>query len=344
MFYRDILKDAFPIWLLLGICLSFVTGGTANAQEIKVPYIKDTEKTLRLAHGLTPGSPYDMGASRFAELVEMYTRGQIKVKIFPSAQLGKEQDTAKDVQLGTLDMTLVAINNASMWYKPLDVFIMPFIFRNREHANAVISGPVGKELFENYRNASGNRILSVFEWGDRAIFNSKRSINHPDDMKGIKIRVPKNAVMVDTYNAFGAIATAIDWGELYSALQQGLADGLEGPPQGMLDMKFNDFLNYYSYINVYYGTAVIIINDKLINGLSPGNKAAIIRAGEEAGTYQRWVSTVSHVNGLSKMRELGVEVNVVENRQAFIDRVEPLWAKYRGIIGESWFDRVQGAK
>ena len=112
----------------------------------------------------------------------------------------------------------------------------------------------------------------------------------------------------------------------------------------MLDMKFNDFLNYYSYINVYYGTAVIIINDKLFNGLSPENQAAILRAGEEAGTYQRWVSTVSHLNGLSKMREIGVEVNVVEDRQAFIDRVEPLWAKYRDVIGEEWFERVLSAK
>ena len=298
MFHRNHRKQALAIWFFLGIFLGFVTTGSTNAQEIKVPYIKDTLKTLRLAHGLPPGSPYDMGTTRFAELVEMYSRGAIKVKVFPSAQLGKEQDTAKDVQLGTLDMTLVAINNSSMWYKPLDIFIMPFIFRNREHANAVIGGPVGKELFENYRKASGNRILSIFEWGDRAIFNNKRSINHPDDLKGIKIRVPKNAVMVDTYNAFGAIATAIDWGELYSALQQGLADGLEGPPQGMLDMKFNDFLKYYSYINVYYGTAVVIINDKLLNGLSAENKAAVIRAGDEAGTYQRWISTVSHLKGL----------------------------------------------
>ena len=321
-----------------------LVSSTAFAQEIRVPYIKDTVKTLRLAHGLPAGSPYDKGAHRFAELVEMYTRGAVKVKIFPSAQLGKEQDTAKDVQLGTLDTTLVAIKNSSMWYKPLDIFIMPFIFRDREHANAVIEGPVGKELFENYRKASGNRILSIFEWGDRAIFNNKRPVNHPDDMKGIKIRVPKNAVMVDTYNAFGATATAIDWGELYSALQQGLADGLEGPPQGMIDMKFTDFLKYYSYINVYYGTAVIIINDKLLQGLSPESQAGIIRAGQEAGTYQRWISTVSHLNGLSKMKELGVKVNVVKDRQAFIDRVKPLWAKYRKIVGDEWFDKVQNAK
>ncbi len=339
MLKRALLKVVASFVLIGGIVAS-----TAFAQEIRVPYIKDTEKTLRLAHGLTLGSPYDKGAHRFAELVEMYTRGAIKVKIFPSAQLGKEQDTAKDVQLGILDMTLVAINNSSMWYKPLDIFIMPFIFRNRVHANAVIEGPVGKELFENNRKASGNRILSVFEWGDRAIFNNKRAINHPDDMKGIKIRVPKNAVMVDTYNAFGATATAIDWGELYSALQQGLADGLEGPPQGMLDMKFNDFLKFYSYINVYYGTAVIIMNDKILQSLSPENQAGIIRAGQEAGTYQRWISTVSHLNGLAKMKELGVKVNVVKDRQAFIDRVKPVWAKYRKIVGAEWFDKVQNAK
>jgi len=341
---RSTVKQTLATWSFFGLCLGLLLSVNVRAEEIKVPYIKDTIKTLKLAHGLPPGSSYDLGAQRFAELVEMYTRGEVKVKVFASGQLGKEQDTAKDVQLGVLDMTLVAINNASIWYKPLDIFIMPFIFQDREHANAVISGPVGKELFENYRKASKNRILSIFEWGDRAIFNNKRAVNHPDDMKGIKIRVPKNAVMVDTYNAFGATATAIDWGELYSALQQGLADGLEGPPQGMLDMKFNDFLDYYSYINVYYGTAVIIINDRLISGMSAENQAAIKRAGEEAGTYQRWISTVSHLKGLSKMAELGVKVNVVSDRQAFIDRVKPIWKKYRGEIGDEWFDRVESAK
>ena len=330
--------------LTAGLFAGFVSATAAQAQEINVPYIKETTTTLRLAHGLPPGSAYDMGAQRFAELVNMYTRGEVEVKVFPSSQLGKEQDTARDVQLGVLDMTLVAINNASMWYKPLDVFIMPFIFRDREHANAVINGPVGKDLFEKYTAASGNRILSIFEWGDRAIFNSKRAINHPDDLKGIKIRVPKNAVMVDTYNAFGATATAIDWGELYNALQQGLADGLEGPPQGMLDMKFNDFLNYYSYINVYYGTAVIIINDDLLNGMSEENRAAIVRAGEEAGVYQRWLSTVSHLKGLAKMQDLGVNVNIVKDRQSFIDRVQPVWTEYREVIGDDVFDAVLSAK
>ncbi|MFC6672647.1 TRAP transporter substrate-binding protein [Marinobacterium aestuariivivens] len=328
---------------ILGVSIAFSFNAKATS-EVNVPYVKETVKTLKLAHGLPTGSPYDKGAERFSELVEIYSRGEVKVQIYPGGQLGNEVDVAKDVQLGTLDLGLVAINNSSKWYKPLDIFIMPFIFRDREHANAVIEGPVGKELFDNYRKASGMSIVSVFEWGDRAIFNNKRAINHPDDLKGVKVRVPKNKVMIDTYNAFGANATAIAWGELYSALQQGVADGLEGPPQGMIDMKFNDFLDYYSYINVYYGTSVVLMNDKTLQGLSPENQAAIIRAGQEAGVYQRWLSTVSHLSGLSKLKDLGVNVNVVSDRQAFVDKVQPVWDKYRTIIGEEWFDKVSQAK
>lgn len=330
--------------VLTTVAAIFLTASAASAQEVNIPYVEETQKTLRLAHGLTDGSPYDLGANRFAELVKTYSRNALNVEIFPNAQLGLEQDTAKDVQLGTLDLTLVAINNSSMWYRPLDIFIMPFIFEDRAHATNVIYGPVGQELFENYREASGVRIVSVFEWGDRSIINNTRPINQPADLEGVKIRVPKNPVMVDTYNAFGANATAIDWGELYSALQQGVADGLEGPPQGMIDMKFYDFLDYYSYINVWYGLAVILMNDQLFQSLSPANQAAILRAGDEAGWHQRWISAASHVDGLERLKELGVTVNVVKDREAFVEAVEPVWDKYRAEIGEEWFDRVADAK
>lgn len=325
--------------LVLGVALAPMS---VAAQDI--PYIKKTQKTMRLAHGVVPGSPYDLGAHRFAELVDQYTKRAIQVKVFPNSQLGLEQNTAKDVQLGTLDLTLVAINNASIWYKPLDVTIMPFIFRDRDHANAVVNGPVGKELFEGYRKASGVRIISVFEWGDRAIINKIRPINKPDDLKGVKLRLPKNEVMLDTYAALGATTAAIDWGELYTALQQGVADGLEGPPQGMIDMKFTDFLKNYSYINIFYGLAVILVNDKAFQALPKEHQDAITRAGFEAGEYQRWVSAVSHVDGLKKLQEVGVKVNVIQDREAFIKAVQPVYDKYRKAIGEDWFKKVSEAK
>ena len=327
--------------LAIGVALSS-TAQIVRAQDL--PYIEKTQKTMRLAHGVVPGAPYDLGAHRFADLVDQYTHRAIQVKVFPSAQLGLEQNTAKDVQLGTLDLTLVAINNASIWYKPLDVTVLPFIFRDRTHANAVINGPVGKELFENYRKASGVQIISVFEWGDRGIINKVRPITKPSDLKGIKIRLPKNSVMLDTYAAFGATTTAIDWGELYTALQQGVADGLEGPPQGMLDMKFSDFLKYYSYINVFYGISVVLMNDKAFQALPKAHQDAITRAGYEAGEYQRWISAVSHIDGLKNLQAAGVKVNVIADRKPFIDAVKPVYEKYRKEIGEEWIKKVEEAK
>lgn len=333
--------------LLMVLMVGFIilpVQASSDEGKIEVPFIKPVKQTLRFAHGLPPNSLYDKGANRFAELVKQYTRGEIEVTIFGSAQLGGEQTTAKMCQLGTLDISLQAVNNSSMWYRPLDIYIMPFLFRDREHVNKVLFGPLGKEIEKEYIKASRMRIISWFEWGDRAIFTNAKAINKPEDLNGIKIRVPKNPVMVDTYNQLGATATAIDWGELYSALQQGLADGLEGPPQGMIDMKFNDFLKYYSYINVFYGLADLLINEKVFQGLSEENQQAILRAGQEAGAYQRWLSAVSHVEGLAKLAELGVKVNKVQDRQAFIDKVGPVYEKYQKKIGKELFEGVVNTK
>ena len=326
-----------------GLMLCPTIGGAADL-TVDIPFVKPVKHTLRLAHGLPPGSLYDLGCKRFAELVNEYTHGEIEVKIFPSAQLGSEQVTTKMVQLGTLDLSLQAVNNTTMWYRPMDIYIMPFIFRDRNHVEKVLFGPVGQKMDKEYIEASKMRIVSWFEWGDRAIFNKQRPINTPDDLKGIKIRVPKNPVMVDTYNILGANATAIDWGELYSALQQGLADGLEGPPQGMIDMKFYDFLKYYSYINVFYGLADMVMNEKLFQSLSPENQEALIRAGKEAGSYQRWISARSHIDGLQELSRLGVKVNKVEDREAFVEKVKPVWDKYKEKLGPELFEAVINTK
>lgn len=301
-------------------------------------------KSARLAHGLTEGSPYDIGAKKFAELSDKYSNGTVKVRIYPNAQLGAEQATAKDAQLGLLDMTLVAINNASTWYPPLDVTILPFIFRDRDHVNAVVNGPVGQELFEGYRKASGLRIVSVLEWGDRGILTSKRAIEKPADLAGVKLRLPKNQVMLDTYSALGATPTAIDWGELYAALQQGVADGLEGPPPGMLDMKFTDFLKYYSYVPVFHGLAVILVNDNWFNKLNAEQQKAVFQAGREAGEFQRQLSAKAHQSALDKMRQMGVKVNVVNDLTPFKKATEPVLAKYKGVVGADWITKVQQAK
>ena len=109
-------------------------------------------------------------------------------------------------------------------------------------------------------------------------------------------------------------------------------------------MKFYDFLKYYSYVNIFYGLADVFMNEKIFQGLSKENQAALIKAGSEAGAYQRWISTVSHVDGLKRLTELGITVNKVKDRKAFFDAVQPVWEKYRKKIGNEWFKAISDAK
>jgi tripartite ATP-independent transporter DctP family solute receptor len=280
----------------------------------------------------------------FKDLVDAYTQGEVKIALYPGSQLGTETVCAKMVQLGTLDMTMLSINNATQWYQPMNIYVMPFIFRNRDHVDKVVFGPVGKELEEGYLKASGIRIIGWFEWGDRCPLNKKRAINTPKDFHGIKMRTPKNPVMIDTYNALGAISTAINWAELYSALQQGLADGVEGPPKGLHLMKFTEILRYYSYLPVFYGLQPILINEKVFQRLSKENQEALIRAAQVAGRYERWLSVLDHQSGLDTLRKAGINVNIIKDRQPFIEKVQPVWVKYRKKIGTEWFDKITNAR
>jgi tripartite ATP-independent transporter DctP family solute receptor len=336
----------------LSACILSVVGIGVSASygqeglKIEIPYIKKTKHVLRLAHGGPPlvDAPFHKSHLLFADLVEAYTRGEVRVEIYPASQLGTETVTSKMVQLGTLDMATLSVNNATQWYPPLNVYVMPFIFRNREHANKIVFGPVGKELEEGYLKASGIRMLTYLEWGDRCPLNKVRPINIPSDFKGIKMRTPKNPVMIDTYNALGATSTAISWGELYSALQQGLADGVEGPPKGLHDVKFTEVLKYYSYIPVFYGLMPIVINEKIFQSMSTENQNAILVAAKEAGAYQRWLSVKEHRNGLEIIAKAGVKVNLVKDRQPFVEKAKPIWEKYRKKIGDEWFDKIINAQ
>lgn len=331
------LFSALVATLLLSSTCVWAAGGD-------IPYVQKEKYKLRLAHALQTDSPYDKGSNRFAQLVSIYSKGAASIQVFGNAQLGSEQDTAKDTQLGMVDFSLNAINNFSMWYPKLDVTILPMIFRDRYHVEAFLKSPVWENMKEEYRKASGLRIVSVFEWGDRGIATKNVNVEKPSDLKGVKLRLPKNPVMLDTYQALGATPAAIDWGELYSALQQGLADGLESPPQGIIDMKFSDFLKSYSAANVFYGLALIVINDKKYDSLPPEIQAAILRAGDEAGAYQRWISAVAHVDGLARLEKLGVKVNVVKDPKPFWDAVQPVYKKYGPIIGEDLIQQVRDVK
>ena len=161
--------------------------------------------TINLGHGNTEGSAYDPLAKKFAELAEKYSNGSIKVKVRCCAQLVKEDEAFKAMQLGTVDMAIITGNNLSPHFGLTDAFVLPYIFKNKEHAYKVLEGPVGDSYKQKLLDATGVTILAFGFVGDRDFYNSRQPIKSMADMKGLKVRVPKNQVMIDTFKEFGGL-------------------------------------------------------------------------------------------------------------------------------------------
>jgi len=332
------LKSFIVVSIILSVTVLVLFGGIAQAE-----FAKKTKYTLKYGHGLPPESAYHEGAVRFAELCEVYSRGELEVKIYPSMQLGSEQEQFKACQIGTQDLALGAINNAAPFYPPWNVFIMPYAFRSNEHAFNVADGVVGKELKEKYLKATGLRTVSLFHLGFRSLGNSKRAIFKPEDLKGVLFRVPKNPVMIDTTKAMGADVIAMAWSEVFNALKQGVVDGHDVPPGISLSMKFYDAgEKYYSLTKHFYAFASVLMCEKSFQKLPKHLQDVVMRAGKEAADYQRWVSLLGTTAALKAMEGHGVKINDVDDMNAFRVLVKPVWAKFGKKIPEIpyWLDKI----
>ena len=317
----------------------FIFSGTAQAD-----FAKGKKYSLTFGHGLTTDNPYHLGAVRFSELCEIYSRGEIRIKVFPSSQLGSEQAMFKATQLGTQDIALGAINNLAPFWPPMNVFIMPYAFRSNEHAFNVVDGPVGKELREKFLKASGLRIISMYHLGFRSLGNSKRAIYEPKDLDGILFRVPKNPVMLDTTKALGADTIAMAWSEVFNALKQGVVDGHDVPPGISLSMKFYDAgEKYYSLTKHFYAFASVVMSERVFQKLPKHVQEIITRSAQESEKYQRWVSLQNTAKAIGGLEKHGVKVNEVNNPESFQKLVKPVWTKYSKKIPEIkyWLDKIQ---
>ena len=246
--------------------------------------------------------------------------------------------------MGTQDIALGAINNAAPFWPPFNVFIMPYLFKSYEHAWNVADGPVGTELKEAFLKNTGLRTVALFDLGFRSLSNSKRPITKPEDLKGVLFRVPQNPVMLDTTKAMGAEAIAMAWSETFNALKQGVVDGQDTPPGVTLAMKFHEARQkYYSLTKHFYAYAIVLMNEKKYQSLPPHIKKAFDQAARESELYQRGYSVRYEAGALETLNALGMKVNDIPDRSAFVKAVEPVWAKFSKDIPDvkTWGDKIR---
>jgi tripartite ATP-independent transporter DctP family solute receptor len=242
--------------------------------------------TIRLGHVGFPGSLFDVTANRFAEQVNQALKGRVEVRVFHSSQLGSDEQMIKGIRVGAPEMQIPSTVMSTVDQR-YGVFEMPYLIVSREHMKkAAASKEVQKALFEPLP-AKGIRVLGVWENGFRHITNNVRPIVRPDDLKGIKLRVPGGIWRVKMFQAYGANPSPMPFSEVYSALQSGVMDGQENPFSQIYSAKFQEVQKFLSLTGHVYTPAYLIVSEQFWSRLPKDAQQTIAKIAWDAGDFAR---------------------------------------------------------
>jgi tripartite ATP-independent transporter DctP family solute receptor len=262
---------------------------------------------LTLGHGAAPGNPRHEASVRFAEVVKAKSNGRIEVQVAPSAQLGDDAAMVTALRTGALDISANsqgAVANAVPEYA---AFGMPFLFSSPAAAFKLLDGPLGKELAD--RSAEkGMILLGTWDNGIRHMTNSKRAITKVEDMKGLKIRVPPDATLVDIMKALGAESQQIKFAELYVALQQGVVDGQENPLANIHASKLYEVQKHLALTNHQFQMTPLLMSKRTWDKLSAADRKVVMEAAADATALQRKLSREADEKLLADLKAKGVQV------------------------------------
>ncbi len=296
---------------------------------------------INLGFTSATGSAYDKLASKFADLANEYGNGDIKVKVRCCGQLVSEDEAFKAMQLGTVDMYVITDANIAPHFPLMNAFVLPYIFQNAEHSAKVLEGPVGQKLADQLYEETGVTILTYGGVAYRDFYNSVRPINSMADLKGIKIRVPKNDVMIATWKAFGAAPIPLAWAETPPALQTGTVDGGDNGTSFIKSQKFYEVCDKLAILDHFSYVSPIFASKRVMSKMNDTQKEAILRAAKDAGKYHADLMSAE----LQELRdwlgaEGGMEVTYPDKTE-FIEAAIKVQDDYAADKGEAFQQLIQ---
>lgn len=276
---------------------------------------------LRLGHTLDTQHSVHKAMEYLGERLAHYSNGTMKVVIYPSSQLDTEREMVELLQIGSLAMTKVSASPLEGFAPEMKVFSIPYIFRDNEHFWRVLNSELGSKLLsgvEDFRLKG----LGYYDAGSRSFYTNDKPINHPDDLKGLKIRVLNSPTAVATVRALGGAATPVSWGELYTALQQGVVDGAENNPPSYYLSRHYEIARYYSLDEHTSVPDVMLASLPVWNSLTAQQQEWLTQAMADSVTYQRALWQTSTEESLAKVKAEGVTV-ITPDKSAFVEAVKP---------------------
>lgn len=274
------------------------------------------------------GYPTVVAVENMGKKLDAATNGRIKMQMFPGAVLGQEKEAVEQVQIGAIQIARISLGVVGPVAPDVDVFNMPFVFRDIAHMRAVIDGPIGAELLEKVTNSPARLVaLGWMDGGARSLY-TKKLVKTPADMKGIKVRMMGNPLFVDTMNAMGGNGISMAYGEVFSALQTGVIDGAENnPPSFFTSNHYTTGMKYYAQTNHLIIPELLVISKVTWDKLSADDKALMKKVAREAQMEQRVLWDKSVADYTAKLKAAGVEFVPVDQK-LFFDATAPVRAKY----------------
>jgi tripartite ATP-independent transporter DctP family solute receptor len=335
-------RKIIVIALSLILCFLFVacSGGSENKSSTG-----DTgEKiTLKLNHVGATTHPYHLGSEKFAELVSEKSNGSIEVQVFPASQIASGAKAIEFVQMDTLDIALESTMSLSNFVPEIDVLNLPFLFKDAEEVYKVLDGEAGQKLAEKAEEY-GFKILGWWYNGFRDMSNSKKPIETPSDLAGLKFRIPESEVFRSAFEALGALPTSMPVSEVFTAIQLGTVDGQENPAANYINNRFVEVNEYYSETHHIFTAEPLIMSLDKFNSFSPEQQQILLDAAAEAGTYERELGIQEEKNLIDQIKTMdNVKYNKPADMQAFRNAVNPVYEKFRDTLGE-YIDLIESNK
>lgn len=266
---------------------------------------------IKLSDQVNEQNPHYKADDFFAKAVAEKSGGSIEVKVFPNSQLGNAREGLEGVLSGTLEMVKVTAAELSTYSPKFSVFSLPYVFTNKKEVFAALDGKVGDILKQELDN-KGFKLVAFYDTGFRSIFNGKQPIKTMADMKGLKIRVINDPIMIETVNTLGGLATPLAYGELYMALKQGVVDGAEQPPVALYTMKFFEVSKFFSLTNHFYDLNLIVMSKAYYAKLSAKQQKAIDDAGKAVQDFERQLWGDYEKDVIGKIEAAGMPVNELD--------------------------------
>lgn len=308
---------------------------TALALLLITAALPASAREFRVAVGDGAGGTQEALGLAFTAALAEKTAGAHSAKLFLNGQLGDEQDTVTAAATGTLDFSILAINNITPFSPSVGTLTLPYVILSLEEAEKITQGEIGQQMVDRTIEDAGVRIIGWAYSGFRVLTNSKHPVTTVADLQDLVIRVPKNEIMIETYKSWGINPTPMAWSETFAALQQKVVDGQDNPYMTVNAMKFDEVQKYVTNIRYIFSIEPLIVSEQLFQSLSADEQAAVTEAGKVATAASAAFLRAKEAEIKDDLQARGMEISDPADGEAeFIDRATTqVWPKFYDTIG-----------